>query len=189
MARSNILSVCIVAVIVLYKALPAFVGCGQPVTQSAQLRANSIIARRAEEGKSITDRVQLKVLTPEGLSVESAVSEAILPSASGQLGVLANHAPMMTALDIGVLRYKKEGKWTPLVVNGGFANVDSNQLTLLVNEMETADEITVAEAQTGLEEATEALEKAESKSAKLEATTNVKKASARLQAAMFASKK
>mmetsp|Transcript_21876 Transcript_21876/g.49883 ORF Transcript_21876/g.49883 Transcript_21876/m.49883 type:complete len:184 (-) Transcript_21876:68-619(-) len=179
MARSRTLAIALLAAVVCYRGVP-FVGN----TQSPATRG-SVIALRAE-GTTTTDRVQLKVLTPEGLSVESAVSEAILPSSSGQLGVLANHAPMMTALDIGVLRYKKEGKWTPLVVNGGFANVDANQLTLLVNEMETVDELEIETARSGLEEAAEALEKAESKSAKLEATTNVKKASARLQAAMFA---
>mmetsp|Transcript_14470 Transcript_14470/g.34175 ORF Transcript_14470/g.34175 Transcript_14470/m.34175 type:complete len:189 (-) Transcript_14470:121-687(-) len=183
MARSgrSVAVAVLVAVVLCRGGLDAFVGSSRNAAQSGR---ESLIARRAEGG-SATDRVQLKVLTPEGLSEEHAVSEAILPSASGQLGVLANHAPMMTALDIGVLRYKKEGKWTPLVINGGFANVDSNQLVLLVNEMESAEDISVDEARKGLEEATEELEKAESKSEKLEATTNVKKASARLQAAMF----
>merc|ERR1712194_436335 len=70
-----------------------------------------------------------------------AVSEVVLPSASGQLGVLSNHAPMMTALDTGVIRYKQDGKWMPLVVMGGFASVDSNTLSVLVNDFETVDSI------------------------------------------------
>merc|ERR1712037_51877 len=108
---------------------------------------------------------------------------------SGQLGVLAGHAPMMTALDVGVLRYKKEGKWMPLVVLGGFATVDSNQMSVLVNEFEEADAIDADEAKRSMEDATAALEKAESKKDKLEATQTVKKAAARLQAAMFGKKK
>eukprot|EP00443_Scrippsiella_acuminata_P014049 CAMPEP_0115241176 /NCGR_PEP_ID=MMETSP0270-20121206/38292_1 /TAXON_ID=71861 /ORGANISM="Scrippsiella trochoidea, Strain CCMP3099" /LENGTH=91 /DNA_ID=CAMNT_0002656183 /DNA_START=39 /DNA_END=311 /DNA_ORIENTATION=+ len=67
--------------------------------------ATSRIARAAEGEASGADRVQLKVLSPEGVGITETVSEVILPSASGQLGVLANHAPMMSALDIGVLRY------------------------------------------------------------------------------------
>merc|ERR1740120_150490 len=105
-----------------------------------------------------------------------AVSEVVLPSASGQLGVLANHAPMMTALDTGVIRYKQDGKWMPLVVMGGFASVDSNTLSILVNDFETVDNIDAEAAK---------LEKAESKKDKLDATGEVKKAAARLQAAMF----
>ena len=42
---------------------------------------------------------------------------------------MANHAPMMSALDTGVLRFKEDGTWKPLVVMGGFATVDSNQLS------------------------------------------------------------
>merc|ERR1712079_490136 len=96
------------------------------------------------------------------------VSEVVLPSASGQLGVLANHAPMMTALDIGVLRYKQQGQWKPLVVLGGFASVDSNQLSILVNDFELVDDIDLDKAKTEMEAATASLEKADSKKAKLD---------------------
>merc|ERR1711971_520078 len=124
------------------------------------------------------DRVQLKVLSPEGLGVTETVSEVVLPSASGQLGVLANHAPMMTALDTGVLRFKQQGQWKPLVVLGGFASVDSNQLSILVNDFELVEDIDLDKAKTEMEAATASLEKAESKKDKLDATTNVKKAAA-----------
>ena len=64
----------------------------------------------------------------------------IRPHSSTVLGAAPNRR-----LDIGVVRYKKEGKWVPLVINGGFANVADNQLVLLVNELETVDEIKVQE--------------------------------------------
>eukprot|EP00930_Biecheleria_cincta_P064496 TRINITY_DN5007_c0_g1_i1.p1 TRINITY_DN5007_c0_g1~~TRINITY_DN5007_c0_g1_i1.p1 ORF type:complete len:187 (-),score=49.55 TRINITY_DN5007_c0_g1_i1:49-609(-) len=160
----------------------AFVGVG--------MRGEPRVALRAEgEGSAPTDRVQLKVLSPEGDGIKETCSEVILPSASGQLGVLANHAPMMSALDVGVLRYKQGGKWKPLVVMGGFATIDSNVLSVLVNDWETADDIDANQAKTDMEAATNALEKAESKKEKLDATTRLKKASARLQAAMFLSGK
>jgi len=165
-------------------------GAGQPALRSSRAsRAQGRIARRAEEGGAGTDRVQLKVLSPEGLGVTEAVSEVVLPSASGQLGVLANHAPMMTALDVGVLRYKQAGQWKPLVVMGGFASVDSNQLSILVNDFEKVDDIDLGAAKKDMEAATAALEKADSKKAKLDATQSVKKAAARVQAAMFGQKK
>merc|ERR1712190_512167 len=104
-------------------------------------------------------------------------------------GVLANHAPMMSALDIGVLRYKQNGAWKPLVTYGGFASVDSNQLSILVNDFESVENIDLDEAKKDMESATSALEKADSKKDKLDATQSVKKAAARLQAAMFGSKK
>mmetsp|Transcript_80446 Transcript_80446/g.213528 ORF Transcript_80446/g.213528 Transcript_80446/m.213528 type:complete len:96 (+) Transcript_80446:2-289(+) len=95
----------------------------------------------------------------------------------------------MTALDIGVLRFKQGGKWRPLVVMGGFASVDSNQLSILVNDFEQVDDIDLEGAKRDMEAATAALEKAESKKEKLDATQSVKKAAARVQAAMFGQKK
>eukprot|EP00931_Biecheleriopsis_adriatica_P003513 TRINITY_DN1052_c0_g1_i3.p1 TRINITY_DN1052_c0_g1~~TRINITY_DN1052_c0_g1_i3.p1 ORF type:complete len:205 (-),score=42.79 TRINITY_DN1052_c0_g1_i3:95-664(-) len=147
------------------------------------------VAMRAEEAAAGGDRVQLKVLSPEGAGLTESCSEVILPSASGQLGVLANHAPMMSALDIGVLRYKQGGQWKPLVVMGGFASVDSNTLSVLVNDWETADDIDMSKAKADMDEATRSMESAESKKDKLDATQKVKKAAARLQAAMFSSNK
>merc|ERR1712187_291403 len=105
-----------------------------------------------------------------GQSVVETCSEVILPSSSGQLGVLAGHAPMMTSLDVGVLRYKKGGKWMPLVVLGGFATVDANQTSVLVNEFEEVEQIDADEAKKAMEDATTALEKADAKKDKLEAT-------------------
>merc|ERR1719210_834769 len=151
------------------------------------LRARVVL--QAKETDVGTDRVQMKVLSPEGMGVTEACSEGVLPSASGQLGVLANHAPMMTAIDVGVLRYKQDGTWKPLVVLGGFATVESNQLSILVNDFEEVENIDLDAAKKDMEEATSELEKADSKKGKLDATNKVKKSAARLQAAMFAKKK
>ena len=84
---------------------------------------SSSVAMRAEEGEEVEekviaegDRLRLKVQSAEGDAIREAASEVILPSASGQLGILANHAPMMSALDVGVLRYKQDSpspwNWT-----------------------------------------------------------------------------
>jgi F-type H+-transporting ATPase subunit epsilon len=181
MARFNIIPRLALVATATYFAQQAFLGA-RPAARSSK------VIRRAEEKSSGSDRVQLKVLSPEGSGITETVSEVVLPSASGQLGVLANHAPMMSALDIGVLRYKQNGQWKPLVTYGGFAQVDSNVLSILVNDFETVDGIDTNQAKKDLEEATAKLEKADSKKDKLDATTAVKKASARLQAAMFGKK-
>ena len=169
----------------------AFVGTTVTTTRLSK----PSVQRKAEEEEAeeyvaaAGDRLKLKVLSPEGNGITVACSEVILPSATGQLGILANHAPMMSALDTGVLRFKEDGQWKPLVVLGGFATVDSNQLSVLVNDFEEASSIDMKEAQSDMDSATSMMEKAESKKEKLEATAKVKKAAARLQAAMFASKK
>merc|ERR1719278_2447211 len=82
---------------------------------------------------------------------------------------------MMTAIDVGVLRYKQDGTWKPLVVMGGFATVDSNQLSILVNDFEKVEDIDLDSAKKDMEAATSELEKADSKKSKLDATNKVKK--------------
>jgi len=187
MAKSQAMCRLVVAAAaaLLVRHLTAFVGSTARPAKSFR----SPVVRYAEKGEGETDRIKMKLQSPEGEGLDLSVSEVVLPSASGQLGVLSNHAPMMTALDTGVIRYKQEGKWMPLVVMGGFASVDSNTLSILVNDFETVDSIDAEAAKKEMEEATAKLEKAESKKDKLDATGDVKKAAARLQAAMFDKKK
>eukprot|EP00929_Paragymnodinium_shiwhaense_P113959 TRINITY_DN8226_c0_g5_i1.p1 TRINITY_DN8226_c0_g5~~TRINITY_DN8226_c0_g5_i1.p1 ORF type:complete len:199 (+),score=60.04 TRINITY_DN8226_c0_g5_i1:87-683(+) len=193
MARSTlsglVLAVSCVLLVRVWQA--AFVG-----PQLTSSPAPSLVARHAaaaeggiaeEKVVEVNDKnkILMSVLTPEGSTVKEAVSEVVLPSASGQLGVLAGHAPMMTALDTGVLRYKKDGQWFPLVLLSGFAKVEDNKLNILVNDIEQSDAIDLEEAKKDLEEATGKLGQAESKADKLSASSAVKKASARVQAVMF----
>jgi len=197
MARSAspaILVLAAVGVLALRQFQSAFVGAKPAVS----LRHVSPVIRLAEEAETAVDkevatdemnRIMMSVQTPEGSGLKEAVAEVVLPSASGQLGVLAGHAPMMTAVDTGVLRYKKDGTWFPLVVMSGFAKVENNQLSILCNDIEQPEDIDMEEAKKELEEATSALGSAESKAEKLKASSQVKKASARVQAVMFQKKK
>ena len=192
MARSTLALVSLAACALLVRHSLSFVGFRPSFTgSSVAMRAETAEAEVEVEEKPIAegDRLRLKIQSAEGDAIKEACSEVILPSASGQLGILANHAPMMSALDVGVLRYKQDGKWTPIVVMGGFASVDSNSLSILCNDYEEAANIDLSEAKSDMESATELLEKAEAKTDKLEATQKVKRAAARLQAAMFMSNK
>ena len=108
--------------------------------------------------------------------------ELILPSSTGQLGILTNHAPLLTALDIGVMRLKTSGKWISIVLLEGFAEVEKNKVTILCNGAEEASSINATSAQTELEKATFKVEEAATKKEKIEATIELRKAKARLQA-------
>ena len=123
-----------------------------------------------------------------GKIVCSAIAEEIiLPSTTGQLGILDGHAPLITALDIGVLRIKTDQKWTPIILFGGFAEVDQNQITILVNGVEETDNLKLNNATIDLDNATIDLNNAKTNREKIEASQNLKKASARVQAATFLS--
>lgn len=124
----------------------------------------------------------IRVITPDKTVWDGLGQEVILPSTTGQLGILTGHAPLLTALDAGVMRVRTEGQWVPIALLGGFAEVENNEVTVLVNGAQRGDQIDPQAAQRELEEAEEAMAKAETRKAKLEATQALKRARARYQA-------
>ena len=130
--------------------------------------------------------IKIRVIAPDRTVFDTQVEEVILPSSTGQLGILQNHAPLLTALDIGVMRVKIESKWVAIFVNGGFAEVENNELIVLVNSAEKGSNIDEAISQKELETATLMVSKAVTNKEKLDATQAIRKAKARLQAATFA---
>jgi F-type H+-transporting ATPase subunit epsilon len=104
--------------------------------------------------------INIRVITPDRIVCSAIAEEIILPSTTGQLGILDGHAPLITALDIGVLRIKTDQKWTPIILFGGFAEVDQNQITILVNGVEEAEDLKLNDATIELDNATLALDNA-----------------------------
>ena len=63
----------------------------------------------------------VRVIAPDKTVWDSEAEEVILPSTTGQLGILAGHAPLLTALDVGVMRIRADKEWVPIALMGGFA--------------------------------------------------------------------
>nr|WKK50252.1 CF1 subunit epsilon [Ochrosphaera neapolitana] len=126
--------------------------------------------------------LNVRVITPDRVVWDANAEELILPSSTGQLGILTDHAPLLTALDIGVVRLKAEGKWISIVLLEGFAEVENNKVTILCNGAEEAASINASDAQANLERITLLVDQATTKKEKIEATLELRKAKARLQA-------
>ena len=126
--------------------------------------------------------LNVRVITPDKVVWDASAEELILPSSTGQLGILTDHAPLLTALDIGVMRLKTDGKWTSIVLMEGFAEVEDNKVTILSNGAEEGSTIDSTAAQAELEKVTLLVDQAETKKEKIEATLELRKAKARLQA-------
>ena len=130
--------------------------------------------------------LNLKVITPDSIVWEDAVEEVILPSITGQLGILTNHAPLITALEIGVMRVRPGKDWKSISLMGGFAEVENNVIKVLVNGAEIGEKIDLESAKSDFESAKANVEAAEQTDDPLEknrATQAFKKARARFQAA------
>jgi len=126
--------------------------------------------------------LHVNIIAPDRNVWDSNAEEVILPSSTGQLGILKGHAPLLTALDIGVMRVRVDKDWIPVVLMGGFAEVENDELTILVNGAEEGSKIDKDEAQKNLELMTSRLNEAETSKEKIEATQNLRKARARVQA-------
>ena len=126
--------------------------------------------------------LNVRVITPDKVVWDAGTEELILPSSTGQLGILTGHAPLLTALDIGVMRLKTGSKWTSIVLMEGFAEVEKDTVTVLCNGDEEADSIDATTAQADLEKTILLVEEAATKKEKIEATIELRKCKARIQA-------
>ena len=125
--------------------------------------------------------LQVCIMTPDRIFSNQEAEEIILPTNTGQMGVLTNHAPLMTALDVGVMLSRTKTEWTAVALMGGFALVKQNQVTVLVNEAEAAKDIDETQAEKAYQEAQDKWLEASGQKQKVEANFALKRARARYQ--------
>nr|YP_010855187.1 ATP synthase CF1 epsilon subunit [Dypsis decaryi]AKF01452.1 ATP synthase CF1 epsilon subunit [Dypsis decaryi]WGM66371.1 ATP synthase CF1 epsilon subunit [Dypsis decaryi] len=126
--------------------------------------------------------LNLCVLTPNRIIWDSEVKEIILSTNSGQIGVLPNHAPIATAVDIGLLRIRLDDQWLTMALMGSFARIGNNEITILGNDAEMSTDIDPQEAQQALEIAEANLSRAEGKRQAIEANLALRRARTRVEA-------
>jgi F-type H+-transporting ATPase subunit epsilon len=94
----------------------------------------------------MAEKIKLEVVTPKGSVINEDVDIVTAPGFAGEFGVLANHAPFLSTIKIGTLRYKKDGSEEELMISGGFCEVSANKITFLVESAERGHEIDVDRA-------------------------------------------
>ena len=108
----------------------------------------------------MADRLHLEIVTPSRRVVEVEVDEVRLPGALGEMGVLPGHIPLLTALAAGPLTYFVGTAATKYAVQGGFAEVLPDRVTVLATVAEAPADIDVAAARQRLEQGNEKLKTA-----------------------------
>jgi F-type H+-transporting ATPase subunit epsilon len=121
-------------------------------------------------------------MAPDRVFLDSDAQEIIIPTNTGQVGILENHTPLITALDIGVMLVREQASWSSLVLMGGFALVQQNKMTILVNEVELGSNIDGEQAKSDVEQAEQHLQNVEGRKQTIEASLALKRARARSQA-------
>ncbi|TVS02100.1 MAG: F0F1 ATP synthase subunit epsilon [Cyanobium sp. PLM2.Bin73] len=131
----------------------------------------------------------LRVLAPDQSVFDGSADEVILPCTTGQMGILPGHITLLTALETGVMRLRAGGEWTSIALLGGFAEVEADDVTVLVNGAELGSRIDAAAAQTAFETAQQAAQGYEGQppsTEKIKAAQTLARAKAWLQASQTA---
>lgn len=94
---------------------------------------------------------RLSIVTPEKVVYEEDVSSIVAPGTLGYLGILSNHAPIITSLKPGKLTVKDNtGSEINFAISGGFLENSSNSCTILADSVEFADDIDLERAKESL---------------------------------------
>jgi len=100
----------------------------------------------------------LELVTPEKTLLSAQVRSVRAPGVEGSFGVLPNHAPLMSALSIGVIKVEHEnGDIEYIATSGGFMEVNANRAIILAHTAERAADIDVPRAEAALARAREHL--------------------------------
>ncbi len=118
----------------------------------------------------MAEKIKLEVVTPKGAIVSDDVDIITAPGFAGEFGVLANHAPFLSTIKVGTLRYKKDGSEEELMISGGFCEVSNNKITFLVETAERGTDIDVDRALRAKERAEKRLLQAREQQEKIDRT-------------------
>lgn len=121
--------------------------------------------------------MHLKIITHERVVFDEEVDEIYTKAIDGEIGILKNHVPLMTALDIGVTKTVKDGNVKFFTTMGGVFQFKDDEALILTTTAESGDEIDVTRAK-------EALTRAQAKLAEAEAESDAKRAEAAIARAM-----
>lgn len=101
--------------------------------------------------------LRLEIVTPEHRVLDAEVDSVTVPTASGEVGILPNHAPLVSALKPGVLSYGIKGSIEKLAVSGGFVEVNGNKVAVLADSAESSADIDLEAAKAARDEAEKSL--------------------------------
>jgi len=128
-------------------------------------------------------KIQLDVVTPQKLAYSEQVDLIEGPAIDGLIGILPDHAPLVTAMKIGVVRVVKDGEEIQIAISDGFMEVQPEQINLVVRTAELPEEIDIERAEAARERAEEKLEKEKDNVDFARAEAAYDRAKARLKAA------
>jgi F-type H+-transporting ATPase subunit epsilon len=104
-------------------------------------------------------RIKFKIITPERTVMEEEIDQATLPVMDGEVTILPNHRSYIASLKSGEIMIKKGGKEFDLATSGGFVEFNKNEMIILADTAEMAEEIDLTRAEEAKKRAEEAMQR------------------------------
>jgi F-type H+-transporting ATPase subunit epsilon len=104
-------------------------------------------------------RIKFKIITPERTVLEEEIDQATLPVTDGEVTILPNHRSYIASLKSGEIMIKKDGKEFNLATSGGFVEFDKNEMVILADTAEMAQEIDLKRAEEARKRAQETMQR------------------------------
>jgi F-type H+-transporting ATPase subunit epsilon len=101
--------------------------------------------------------IKVNIVTPDGPVYDSEVNMIIANTATGEIGVLPGHIPMVAPLQVGAIRLRTDGQTEIVAVSGGFLEVRPDQVSILAQAAEVSSTIDVNRAKEAVKRAEERL--------------------------------
>ena len=102
-------------------------------------------------------KINLQIITPEKTAYEGKIDQVTLPTADGEITILANHIPLISTMKHGELTIKNGGEEIPMAVCNGFIEVKKNRIIVMTDIAERAEDIDEQKAQEAKKRAQESL--------------------------------
>jgi F-type H+-transporting ATPase subunit epsilon len=103
----------------------------------------------------VSEKLAFALVSPERELFQGEVDQVVVPGADGEFGVLPKHAPLMSTIRPGALRIFSDGVETRIFVNGGFADVTPDGLTVLAEDAVDLADVDSAQLEQDLKDARE----------------------------------
>lgn len=131
----------------------------------------------------MADKIELEIVTPDGLVFSGKVDGVTIPGIAGYLGILPGHAPLVTELQIGVITCLVDGSENRLFCAWGFAEILGNRVSILADQVEKPGKIDIEAAKADRAKAQSILDTKDEGSDFQEAVNLLAAANARLEVA------
>lgn len=127
------------------------------------------------------DKIKFKIVTPEKIAYDGEGDSISIPTNEGEITVLPNHIPIISILDAGEVVVRNGGNEESLAVTGGFIEIGENEIVLLADASDRAEDLSEEKIEEAIKQAKETMEKAPEEEIRTNASEDLEKALVKLK--------